>query len=74
MKRLTDKHPTSKKVDKLLGLLEELNLEIHIGPYDTVCIVDKENCENNIYMRDNESSEPVSSIPPMFEYKLVIPE
>lgn len=72
MKRLTDKHPTKQKFDKLLAFLEDHNLSIEVGPYDTVVIRDLEQSDqDNIYVRDLDTNEPVTSLPPEIAYQLV---
>lgn len=34
--RLTDKHPTSQKLEKVFALLHELNLSVEIRRYGTI--------------------------------------
>jgi hypothetical protein len=67
--RLTDKHPTSQKLEKVFALLHELNLSVEIRRYGTIHIKDGDSPEYE--MMDADNGQPVFDFPPNFEYKLV---
>lgn len=66
--RLTDKHPTSEKLQKVFALLQELNLTILVGRYGTVHIRDG---DDEFEMLDAEKGPAELQFPPTFEYKLI---
>jgi len=73
--RLTDKHPTKQKLDKLFKYMDELGIRFEAINNQGIYIVDKEFPSNRVMLLDIEESIPPSNpsiedIPPMYDYKL----
>jgi len=71
MKRLTDKHPTSIKVEKLFALADELGISINVSRYGQLTVSDEEFPGTDFFIRDNEGNGDVFEFPPVTEYKLI---
>lgn len=77
MKRLTEKHPTYQKVQKLFDQMEEAKLSFYVADYGQILVKDDEFPETSFELRDlehEESSSIVQSIyelPPTLEWKVV---
>ena len=77
MKRLTEKHPTSIKLEKLFSLAEELGITITVNRFGQFIVCDNEWHRKDLYLRDieansNDSSRgSVTMLPPYMEYKVV---
>lgn len=64
-------HPTYKKVERLIGLLENAKLELEWVD-GSLKVRDVELCVTFDLVREDEQcdGEPISDLPPTFEYKL----
>lgn len=76
MKRLTEKHPTSIKVEKLFTAMEDLGLTITVNRYGQFIVCDNEFPGKDFYLRDTESEGgdmrgSVTMLPSYVEYKIV---
>ena len=77
LKRLTEKHPLTDKVEKLMGFLEEQGLSIgYSNRTSGFTITDKSRPNEEVYMVDAENGmrEGIDVMPPAYEFKMVIPE
>lgn len=68
--RAKQTHPLHKKMEELFQKMEELGLTITIGSYSTIIVTDRATGEE-WYLRDADSSQPITDMPGWCEYKLV---
>lgn len=77
MKRLTDTHPLTEKVDKLMAYLEEQGLRLgYSNAHCGFTVTDIARPNEVVYMVDAENGmrEGVDQLPPAFEFRMVIPD
>lgn len=67
--RLTEQHPTFKKVDALFAFLEQHGLVIERS-YEGLRILDTE-LDQVFELRDADDGQPIQDVPCTFEFKLV---
>lgn len=62
-----------QRLQKVFDVMEENNLSFEIGRYGQVFVIDSTDSRKEYCIKDvEEPNEPMPSIPPMFEYKVVI--
>lgn len=71
--RLTEKHPTSQKLEKLFELMNELQLTIDVSNIRTVITDHEHNVETTIIDVEHQNAHVnyVMSFPPETEYVLI---
>ncbi len=71
-KRLTDEHPTHKKVERLVEFMEREGISLSFGRHGDVFVVDHQRPAGTVYrLQDVDSpSDPGSEFPPATEWKL----
>jgi hypothetical protein len=71
-KRITKHHPSYKKIDKLMAFLEENQISISISRNQQGIVFNDLENESTISIRDNDSGEPIKTLPPFLEFKNII--
>lgn len=69
-KRLKETHPTFRKVQQVFDLMDQLGITIEFNGYHTV-VADK-NLDAEMQLKDADSGEVLTFVPPFMEYKLII--
>lgn len=79
MKRLTNKHPLMKKLEKIWALMEKEGVSIQFGPYGELALYLKD-YKDDFRMWDLEAEvnrgtghqSEIHQFPPMMEYKVLV--
>lgn len=71
MKKLTDKHPTSIKLEKLFTAMEDLGLTITVSRWGQYIVCDRDQPGKDYLLNDSDNGESVTILPPDLEYKVV---
>lgn len=71
MKQANPKHPTLIKLKKLFAEMEKLGLTMTVDSYGRHHVSDDEFPQREFLLRDSDSNENVTVLPPELEYTIV---
>ena len=63
MKRLTDKHPTVIKLEKLFELADNLGITIMVDRWGKYIAMDNEFPGKYFYIKDSDNNESITQVP-----------
>jgi len=69
--KLSENHPTMKKMDELNEFMEKLGLSFSITRLGSILVNDNEWPDKVLEIVDLENNTPITSLPSEFEYKII---